>query len=612
MTKNDVVMPLAEMAYNQYMENGIPIPGLPQQFNTPGALYAVKPKGGNNPMNLGSTLPLEQQGEMGRYFSESQITDPMKVFEDRLKFHFGNNGVQNNKLKTAYEEYIQRILDEHSDRVAYGITDENIDKVKRQAAEEFTQAVEKSRLNANDPNIKKLYSPSEIEAAAKHYNEWLQGPMKKYVTNLMGTGLETDPLLKVMNDAPFLPHEIFNTSAPNEFLKKHYKDFSKDRRKQFVEEFGGLYGGNPKELQEMVANSSIGKQTATTPMGKYYEDLIDQTLYPRNIYSNPFYNNEKGFPGMEHLKKSDVITDFLNTSMDDELGFKTIQNSILNDLLEGKIKDLSKLPNRTPANIVQDVVKEKVAEMKALQKSKEAYTDWRQANHNAMPSDVTFTDVDGNPTGTKLVIFDSKIANENPELVTRNLSQDTKDLNHCVGACGMDNGKYMPMVEPHTGVANKGGSSYGPGYLQKIQRDEIQVGSLRAPNGESKATLNLGVERDGTLFVQELQGNKDKNLLVEPKYANDLKNWLNHKNDMGQLSNRPIPLNHIQNLGDISDSQGHINSIQGMMHRNKEWNSNTVSDVFNNIDKSEIPRFFTDKEFEALANKKGIDLTKEK
>ena len=599
MAKTDVAMPLAEMAYNHYMENGIPIPGLPQQFNTPGALYAVKPKGGNNPMNLGSTLPLEQQGKMGEYFSESQITDPMKVFEERLKKHFGDNAVQNNKLRTAYEEYIQRIIEENANGIAYSdVNGKAMNELKRNATEVFAQAVEKARLEGGDPNVKKLYSPSEIEAAAKHHNEWLQGPMKKYVTNLMGTGLETDPILKEINNAPMAPHEIFGTRDRSD--DQYIRDSAINSRERFAKEYSGGFEWNmTPELEEMVKNSSIGKRTATTPMGHYYEALIDSALYPKGSYHTPFYNNKKDFPGIEYLKTGDVINDFLSKPRD-ELGFKQIQNRIFNDILEGKIKDPSKLSTRTPANVVQDMIKERLAEIKALQKNTEVYHGWRQENHNTMPSDATFTDADGNNTNKKLVIFDSKIANENPELVTRNLAQETKDLNHCVGACGMNNGKYIPMVEPHTGVANKVDSSHGPRYLEQMKKGQISVASLRGPNGESKATFELNpinnkeaptmrlvqvangepkyevrhswdspnekkyfdteqeankyiydyITKPNQFKVSQLKG-KDNKHVIGDEYINDAKNWLNYKHQTGELAD--FVFDDIKNLPGVHD-----------------------------------------------------------
>ena len=594
------------------------------EFLNPTVLNAVKPKGGNNPMSLGSTLPLEEQGEMGKFLSLSMM-DPIQIFETRLKTHFGNDRAQNNKLREAWKEHVERRLNEHSDDVAYGIRNENIDKVKKEAGEEFAQALEKSRLSENDPNIKKLLSPSEIENIVPHYQSWVNGPLKNYITKQMGTGLETDPLLKVINDSDIMPHEIFGTTDRS--ATDHIINEAKDRRDQFVREYTqqngyGVQYGNPPSLPIDLENTSIGKKTATTPAGQHYEDLIDRTMYPRGKYA---FKAEEGFPGVKFLNNQDVIPDFLNQP-GEHIGFEAIQNKVIDNLLTGKTP-IEKILNQHPSVVVQDMIKEKVAEMKALQKSTEAYHGWRQENHNALPTDTRFTDAEGNPTNKKLVIFDEKMANENPDLLTRNIAQETKDLNHCVGACGMNNNKYTPMVAPHTGVANKTDSTHGPDYLRRIKNGEISIASLRGPNGESKATLELNrinnkeaptirlvqvangepkyevkhgwdspnkikyfdTEQEANKYIYDyitvpnqfrigqLKG-KDNSKVIGDEYINDAKNWLNHKHQTGELSNQPF--DDIKNLPGVYDLKNEGNDNFGKLSRSSDSKDNAAFDAY--------------------------------
>ena len=594
------------------------------EFLNPTVLNAVKPKGGNNPMSLGSTLPLEEQGEMGKFLSLSMM-DPIQVFETRLKTQFGNDRAQNNKLREAWKEHVERRLNEHSDDVAYGIRNENIDKVKKEAGEEFAQALEKSRLSENDPNIKKLLSPSEIENIIPPYQSWVNGPLKNYITKQMGTGLETDPLLKVINDSDIMPHEIFGTTDRS--ATDHIINEAKNRREQFVREYTeqnefGVPYGNPPSLPIGLENTPIGKKTATTPAGQHYEDLIDRTMYPRGTYA---FKEEEGFPGAKFLNRYDVIPDFLNQP-GEHIGFEAIQNKVIDNLLTGKTP-IEKILNQHPSVVVQDMIKEKVAEMKALQKSTEAYTGWRQENHNALPTDTRFTDAEGNPTNKKLVIFDEKMANENPDLLTRNIAQETKDLNHCVGACGMNNNKYTPMVAPHTGVANKTDSTHGPDYLRRIKNGEISIASLRGPNGESKATLELNrinnkeaptirlvqvangepkyevkhgwdspnkikyfdTEQEANKYIYDyitvpnqfrigqLKG-KDNSKVIGDEYINDAKNWLNHKHQTGELSTQPF--DDIKNLPGVYDLKNEGNDNFGKLSRSSDSKDNAAFDAY--------------------------------
>ena len=570
-------------------------------FLNPQVLGAVKFKGGNTPLGLGSTLPLNQQGDMGRFLFEKQINDPVETFSKRLETHYSPNTYDNRNLKLSREW--KNYLENHmlSADIPSGIVSDinspEMLKAKREAAELFAKKHNNLGILGGEEQGNHLYSPSAIESIMPHYNSWVNGPLKSHITKTMGTGIETDPMLKLMNESPFEPKELFggHTDMAGDSITTN---MGQDWRKKAEEAFSGGYWKPTPELQEKVKNSVVGKQTATTPIGKYYEDLIDSSIYPKGFHS--FASED--FPGMSHIGRKDVISDFMGAPAR-SLGFDNIKDRVMNGLLSGEIP-LNKLQNQTPANVLQSIIKEKTDAMKALQKDENAYQGWSKANHDALPTETRFTDVDGNPTNKKLVIFDSKMANENPDLVIRNLSKDTKELNHCVGSCGMDNGKYVPMVNPHTGVPNKGTGDYGKNYVERIKNGRISIASLRGANGESKATLELS--NDGKLRVSQLKGHSDG--VVDPETANDLKNWLNHKSSTGELSERSI--SDLKNLRDVSDSNDVSNTIGKMVERNKEWNPATVENLLS-ANKSEMPRFFTDKEFEALAKKKGIDLTKD-
>ena len=570
-------------------------------FLNPPVLGAVKFKGGNTPLGLGSTLPLEKQGDMGRFLNQSQITDPLKMFETNLKTHYDPNQFdrRNLKLNQEWKNYLENhmLSADIPSGIVSDINSPEMLKAKREAAELFAKKHNNLGILGGEEQGNHLYSPSAIESIMPHYNSWVNGPLKSHITKTMGTGIETDPMLKLMNESAIEPKELFGNHYSMADDAVGVAENANRRREKFTKEFSGGYKPVP-ELEEQVKNSSVGKQTATTPIGKYYEDLIDSRLYPRGTYSF----NSTDFPGTKHIKNNEVISDFMGLP-DDSLGFGAISKKVIDGLLSGEIP-LNKLTSQTPANVLQSIIKEKTDAMKALQKDDNAYQSWRQVNNDALPAETRFTDVDGNPTNKKLVIFDSKMANENPDLLVRNLSQETKDLNHCGGSCDRDNGKYIPMVNPHTGVPNKGTGDYGKNYVERIKDGRISIASLRGANGESKATLELS--NDGKLRVSQLKGHSDG--VVDPETANDLKNWLNHKSSTGELSERSI--SDLKNLRDVSDSNDVSNTIGKMVERNKEWNPATVENLLS-ANKSEMPRFFTDKEFEALAKKKGIDLTKD-
>jgi hypothetical protein len=72
-------------------------------------LYAVKPKGGNWPTNLGSTLPLKEQGKLGEYLSSVQYDDPVLVFENQLNKHFPR-GIDNRQLLNDWRDFLDKYI----------------------------------------------------------------------------------------------------------------------------------------------------------------------------------------------------------------------------------------------------------------------------------------------------------------------------------------------------------------------------------------------------------------------------------------------------------------------------------------------------------------------
>ena len=499
------------------------------------------------------------------FLAKSQITNPLTVFESNLKTHYDPNQFNRKNLKlnrewqNYWEDRKSSIMDDMPETIFNNPNSPEMLKAKKEAAEDFSKWHNNLAVLGAEDAGPRLYGPSAIEAIAPHYNSWVNGPLKSHITKTMGTGLETDQMLKVMNESPFEPQELFGgyrNMAEDPIAKS-----AANRRDLFTERLSGGWNLVP-ELEEKVKNSPVGKQTATTPIGKYYEDLIDKLFYPQNQHS---YNKEL-FPGATHLKRNDVVSDFMGLP-DESLGFNVISKRVLDGLLSGDIP-VNKLTSQTPANVLQSMIKEKTDAIKALKKDENAYKTWRQSNHDALPAETNFTDMGGNPNNRKLVIFDSKTANENPDLVIRNLSQDTKDLNHCGGSCGRDNDKYIPMVTPHTGVENKGTGDYGRNYFQKIKDGRISIASLRGADGESKATLELSRDHNGKLQVNQLKGYRDKE--VDAETANDLKNWLNHKFNTGELSNQPI--SDFKNLPDVYDLDSNNSLLEFARSENPKVN----------------------------------------
>lgn len=644
--------PLLEKGLSMY-ESGQLTPG----FNP--VSEAIKPKGGNWPTSLGSKLPLEEQGYIGEYLSTS-TEGPQKIWREQLR----EIGEENN-----WYDFLRR---NNADELPFS------DPRYSQLADEFTTLVNLRANTVNQmapgmdqlPSIKPI---SEISKLTDAYNKWiLEGPHKKYITTQMGTGIETDPFLKAVDEANIYPfgrlldweaatsreNVLKDIANQNQEILKAKQKFEEDPE-YYLEKskrFPGLYP-NPSNLFEYNPEQykSVGIQTATSEKGKALENAQDFFLTDKGYNYSSLYPREfleTDFPVASKLKRNTPVYDLISSDAPDKMGMKAIRQKILSDLMSGKISP-EKLPNVSVEAVAKDIIKTEQDKIKAATRDKGLYLDWRQKNHEQLPADVAFTDAEGNPTGEKMVVFDANMADANPDLVIRNLSQDTKELNHCVGSCGHGTAEYpnrhVPMVEPHTGTTPKGSdATYGPNYIKKIKNGDIQIASLRGPNGESKATLELKPDakhismdvldtmitdwldnfnseyltkynqrksdRDIVTAVSDAQRDNPKleeyiddfmkksstsfrvdqikgegNRELKPDAVEAVKNWLNSKGDLVKL-NRISDLDNLPGIIDLRNTKPH-----------------EIADIYQSINPDKLDSFLND-----LVDKKleGNELTK--
>lgn len=604
------------------------------QFNP--LAQAMKPKGGNWPTTLGSSLPLEEQGRIGMYLSES-------IADSRKPLMVWNEKIRDLGYLPEWVDYLK--LNNASDIPS---TDPRYPVLAKQ----FTELIN-SHIAANGPNavggqpmqfIKPL---EEIQAMADAYNKWiLEGPHKKYLTTQFGTGVETDPVLKAVEEANIDPFNLRRerdatrerTSAKEDirYLKEKYDSalqyFQRhpDRPDIFPDPEPILFNPDMNQL------ANVGKLTSRTPAGQKFENAQDYVL---NDYSNtyhPKYSTDDvraNFPISSKLKIGTPIYDVVASSMLDDVGMSQIKQHLLDKVMSGEISP-EKLPSVSVESVVRDMIKTQQDRLRKAEKDKSLYLDWRSQNHNTLPADIAFTDADGNPTGAKMVVFNADMADANPDLVIRNLSQDTKELNHCVGSCGHGTPDYpnrhVPMVEPHTGSTPKGSdATYGPNYIKRIKNGEIEIASLRGPNGESKATLQLNpdVNKDGDVVYRIEQIKGKGNGKLQPEDVDLVKNWLNSKGSAIR-DNRISDLDNLPGVFDMRNTQPHeiadvhqsIHSdklgdfLNSLVHR-KINNNPELEEYYNSgylhpmdLIKEDLPRFVTADDLKQVAQKNGFDI----
>jgi hypothetical protein len=669
----DLSRPLAEKAYDMYMNPrdaesfGInPMSNLSGLVDGGGPMYAVKPKGGNWPTNLGSTLPLKEQGALGEHLSSVQYNDPIAVFKNQLQKHYPR-GMDNRQLTQDWEDYVDGYVSVHANGIEF--SDPNgpaMQALKKEASDKFAESYNAGTIGAADiePTDKKLYTASQIEATLPAYNSWVMGPYQKYITNQMGTGLATDPLLQAVNESGMPPNEIFGQEMPRDYEVESLQTNADRTRKAFVDNIFG-YSDSPQR-QEGLQNTSIGKITATTPEGLTYENALDSSLYPKGPYAfrdknRALTGGDTEFPAINKLDRNALISDFL-TDPTEQTGFTPIRKQVFKDLLSGNISP-DKLSNVTPATITRQMIKDKMAEFKEAQLSKKGAAEWIPKRAAQMPTDMAFDD------GSKMTIITPEIANADEAMTARDLGQITIDLNQCVGAgchATQDYPGHGPFLVPHTGKPPRGKVDYDKySYLKRLKDGEIEIASLKDPEGVSQATIELkldkpkrisssqkeaavgfwlednktpedvrefynnktqhGIDMATVMAVQkypELQTRLDNyngdlkksvqqikgysNNEIKEEYVPQVVQWLNANAD--QLTD----VRDLDNLPNVHDLTRSYNAVGKLMDKHSHWYSPTVEKFFDEMEKENaLPRFFTTEQFGQLAEQMGVDLTAE-
>jgi len=234
-------------------------------------MYAVKPKGGNWPTTLGSTLPLKEQGVFGKHLSESQLKEGgdnvLDLFKKQLR-NFYPRAVDNRELLNDWEDFSTK----YDSDVDYDITGE--------LADQFVEKINAKNLSL-DPNAKQLKSISDLQKIIPAYNSWIMGNYQKYIRDLMGTGIEFDPMLQEIEKANIPLKDLFEERYSLD--DNMWKDIAIQRRSERRQ-------NSPRDLNldlQDPLNKNIGIQTAQTEPGKMFEDYIDAALGLRSEYTFP-------------------------------------------------------------------------------------------------------------------------------------------------------------------------------------------------------------------------------------------------------------------------------------------------------------------------------------
>ena len=430
-----------------------------------------------------------------------------------------------------------------------------------------------------------LKSTDDFVPYADAYNNWILGPHKKYITTQMGTGVETDPVLKAVEE-----HNM--PLGENKYLDPDfYAKSAKDRREDIlsnIEFKNSLNRSIPERFFGFPAEEykNVGIQTASTPAGQFLENLQDYAIRDYSWKYEPKFHtiDQSKFPFLANLKESTPVYDVLNADTLNRAGMQDIKQQVMKSLMSGEIPPAN-LQNKSVEAIARSIINDKLKEIKELQQSKKSADDWRIANHQNMPAETTFTDADGNPNGVKMFLFDDK---SNPDLVARNLSQDTKDLTICSGAGYRDTtdypNKWAPLVEPHTGKPPRGAmasnkSPHGEDYLNKILSGEMKYATIRDANGHSQGAIDIVDDR--LWKIRQIKG--DNNNELKPEFAQYVKNWLNQHAD--KIKEHVYDLKNLPGVIDILSEKPYE-----IADKYPELSEDKLNEFFNSLVQQELPK----------------------
>jgi hypothetical protein len=611
---------LAEMANKQIMETGgIKLPGMPE---IPVVNYAVKPRGGEWATTLGA--PLEESGNLGKYLTEKTQKTPINFLYKALE-----PANLTNTQNLDFEKAIKQILENHGGSPNY--TQDVLNSFK-----------ELTRIH-NKINPDQLISlPDNINELVKAKNDWLLKNFKNYIEKEMGTGLPSDSVLAMIekhNRPLYEPHQYSSMFGSEEaraadVRKEALMDY------QFANEQFDKYGKAlpNQKWQNYDLNSpqfaNVGKQTAQTAPGKIYENMTDYAL-------NRLLSFEKNaLPYGSKLPNNTVVKD-IRSGYTSELGFDDIIDHIIEKLISGEYKP-ENLKNKAISSVVSDIFENRILKEKEIGKSKQAYEDWVKTQHDQVPIESSML---GTPPavfadGSKLALFDEVYAKNNPDMFLRQLSVDTKDLDHCVAHCGHNRAnnykRYAPAVEPHTGIMPSGGDAkIGMNYPNSVKRGQSILGSLRDPSGHAQATMEINPafgSRDYSKFkIPQIMGLEDGP--VNSQYQPYIKSWLNQQQNKIDFVGQDHGLKNISSfdLHDVGNPR--IDFIGEISKQNPFFPKGMLDTLFMEVVNKEnildpglkqayqsghidpkplfskyLPRFFDSTDLLSFADKMGVDI----
>ena len=417
----------------------------------------------------------------------------------------------------------------------------------------------------------KVPMPLEHYAIDKAFNGWIGGPFLNWVQRQLGTGIETDPVLGQIDYKKWTPVSL---SQQGYLTPPHQR---------MLEEARAYHPDLPE-------NSPVGKVTAVSDIGKEAEREMDSLIAGHN-YPDAY--------SPEEMEASEKFRSFNNPQYslngDYHNFFQPFLNRVYDGLMNGELKP-ENLPNLSMSRVFQMLYDDYMKVEGVRLENTKHHDAYKKKAFSEFKGD-TYDKFDD---GSKVLLMGPQYALDHPEDFRRNLSIDTKELDHCIAQSGHHTGNpayeghsYQPLVEPHSDEipakasysrAMAPSAEFPKGattYMRAVVRGENTLASLRSPDGTPQASIqleNVGTKGDGTPIyaVTQIQGMQDQS--VQPKYWPHLQKWLNDLDKNGQLMTVNTGSSGLDNVGGLIDLKTQGNSsdfnINDPMWDAKAWREN--------------------------------------
>jgi hypothetical protein len=268
------------------------------------------------------------------------------------------------------------------------------------------------------------------------------------------------------------------------------------------------------------------------------ENLGDTVVAPKTkqqMLKDIPYEQRQFFPSVTKAADDEKLFAATTKSLLNDMGYKKLGEDLLNDILEGKAGDTSKL---TIENFIRDKHMSRVEAEKAAKLQQQQY---RAALETSLTERLK-NDQNVQTFGNAAIITLDK--NTPKDVAIRDMSVDTSILDHCVGQCGTaPKGRknvltgqqqyYEPIVDPITGKPGKNSPDQASTiYINDLQRGDELVSVRDAKTGLPAATIQLtpagqGQNDTGQFNIGYASG--AKNGAVDPAYVGAIKDYLNSR-----------------------------------------------------------------------------------